>query len=353
MFRRRRHRARTLLLCLATACAIAGAAPALDDARAYPNGQAPSSALERIYHPNPSVQVYLPSNAAASWNTMRFCAVTERGRDIYPGGANSAYRRLGVPSDWPPPVYGTQWYFRGAYLAGKGNLAAVPGRSNHGGRGAVDLGNPPTMRPEIDREGNYWSWGEVPRESWHVTVAPEPFPHPNPGTSQRYPVLREGSGFSCLAKAVKEVERRLGLPQDGKLEREDVKAVRVFQDRNGLEVDSAVGPKTWVALREKTRRDGPSTNLKPPDKVLSPTAGTDVKAIQGLLNARFREAGRPTRLEEDGVLGLKTAAAVRELQQLRGLEADGIVGERTLAELRKPSAPAAASARAVDAKAVR
>lgn len=78
--------------------------------------------------------------AAAAWNDMRLFIAKEHGHWIAPAGPASSARKVGVPSDWPPPEFGTQWYFRGFWCAqGKCGNAAVPGTSNHGWGIAVDV----------------------------------------------------------------------------------------------------------------------------------------------------------------------------------------------------------------------
>lgn len=73
-------------------------------------------------------------------------------------GPNSGYRSLDM-----------QRYYWSLYQSGRGNLAAVPGTSNHGWGRAVDLAAP-WMRSWIDAHGARYGWRktEAPGEWWHV-----------------------------------------------------------------------------------------------------------------------------------------------------------------------------------------
>jgi hypothetical protein len=102
----------------------------------------------------------LAKEAAANWLALRVQGGKELGVLISPLGDRSSYR-----------TFEDQQKFWDLFQAGKGNLAAHPGTSNHGWGDAVDLAHPPTMRPVVDRFGAPfgWHWGEAPSESWHVT----------------------------------------------------------------------------------------------------------------------------------------------------------------------------------------
>lgn len=104
-------------------------------------------------------------------------------------------------------------------------------------------------------------------------------------------------------------------------------AIRAFQQLRGLSVDGLVGPETFRALEEARWRLG--------DRVLSyravrPFVGDDVAALQTRLLELGFDTGRC-----DGVLGLRTAAALRELQRNYGLVPDGTCGPATLRALRQ------------------
>ena len=108
------------------------------------------------------------------------------------------------------------------------------------------------------------------------------------------------------------------------------RAVRDFQQRQGLIVDGIVGPETFSAI------DGARWTLG--DRILVHTPGhlqhgEDVAALQERLNSLGFAAGRV-----DGRFGQTTEQAVRAFQRAYGLPADGSVGPDTLrafADLRR------------------
>lgn len=103
----------------------------------------------------------LEDNAAIAWNDMRAFIGKKHGVWIAPTGPNSSYRS-----------YAGQLYFWRLYQSGRGNVAAYPGRSNHGWGKAVDVATP-TMAYYIRKYGHLfgWSWAEGRRvgEWWHFT----------------------------------------------------------------------------------------------------------------------------------------------------------------------------------------
>jgi N-acetylmuramoyl-L-alanine amidase len=100
------------------------------------------------------------------------------------------------------------------------------------------------------------------------------------------------------------------------------RAVRDFQQRQGLIVDGIVGPETFSAI------DGARWTLG--DRILLHTPGhlqhgDDVVALQERLNTLGFAAGRV-----DGRFGENTERAVRAFQRAYGLPGDGSVGPDTL-----------------------
>jgi hypothetical protein len=132
----------------------------------YQNGKLPASALAPIYQGN------LTKEAAAGWNAMNVEA-RKRGVQLYPTGSKSSYR-----------TYEQQVELYNAYLNGTGNLAAVPGTSNHGWGNAVDLATT-QMRSTVDAIGAQFgyskSWSDAPSEWWHVVYQSGHYSGPDPG----------------------------------------------------------------------------------------------------------------------------------------------------------------------------
>lgn len=208
------------------------------------NGQLSARDLKPIGSGN------LARGAAGAWNTMRLY-IWQRWRiDIQPAGPRSSYRSL----RW-------QWYFWNLWKAGKGNLAAYPGSSNHGWGLAVDVLTM-AMANAIRRVGKLfgWSWDEGRRagEWWHFRYVGG-FDRPNPGPSLKFPVMRRGSGGPGQARSVRKIQKRLQahgrrIKVDGRFGKGTHKKVRRFQRNNGLKADGIVGKKTWKKLNMSKRR---------------------------------------------------------------------------------------------------
>ena len=99
-------------------------------------------------------------------------------------------------------------------------------------------------------------------------------------------------------------------------------AVRAFQQRRGLVADGVVGHQTARALDGARWRLGDRILLFTPGHLMR---GDDVAALQERLVTLGVHAG-----PVDGVFGVGTEAALRELQRGLGLEPDGLCGPATL-----------------------
>jgi hypothetical protein len=119
------------------------------------NGKLPASDLAPIA----GGQLAKANHCAASWNAMNVEA-RRLGVELRPTGSRSSYRS-----------YADQQYFWNEYQAGRGNLAAKPGTSNHGLGLAVDVATQ-QMRQMIDRIGRKYGWAkdwsDAPSEWWHL-----------------------------------------------------------------------------------------------------------------------------------------------------------------------------------------
>ena len=117
---------------------------------------APVAGLAAIYCPCGTV--YLRSDAAAAWTSMRDASLRDYGVDLYPNGPLSAYR-----------TYDQQAELYRLFLSGQGAPADPPGTSSHELGTAVDVATP-AMRSVVDSIGSQYGWGKVhgPGEWWHV-----------------------------------------------------------------------------------------------------------------------------------------------------------------------------------------
>ena len=143
-----------------TTSSTASTTPTTGAAPPSPPPPEPAPWTAPIYCPScPSGTAYLASNAAAGWNAMRQESLRLYGVDLYPAGPLSAYRS-----------YAQQLYLYDLYVAGQGNLAALPGTSSHEYGIALDLADP-SMRSVVDQLGARYGWAktEAPSEWWHVT----------------------------------------------------------------------------------------------------------------------------------------------------------------------------------------
>jgi lysozyme len=300
-------------------------------ASAHTNGHFPRSALSPIASGQTAPAYLLRGSVASSWDTMNLCAAADN-VPLLPG-----------PSSYTPAATAYRSYAVQVILRRQlGHNAAIPGFSNHGLALAIDL-RTLAMRRWIDAHGARFGWSKITSDAswewWHLraNATAQSFRRPDPGASYRYPNLRRGSGGPCQAPAVREVQRRVGVAQDGSYGPGTARAVRVFQREHHMHVDGRVESKTWLRLRKAGRG---LKNGHDPRTVTHSTAGQDVRAVQGLLNARFKEMHRPRRVKVTGVFDKPTVAAVRRFQTLRNLPVTGKVDDRTYAELLKPIAPA-------------
>jgi hypothetical protein len=129
------------------------------------NGKLPQSELA------PIAQGQLRKDAAAAWNAMNVES-RRRGLELVPTGSASSYRTLAQQE----ALY--------QEMLNGGNLAAVPGTSNHGWGTAVDTPDQRhwTMIEQIGRPYGYSkAWSDAPSEPWHVCFQPGHYSGPDPG----------------------------------------------------------------------------------------------------------------------------------------------------------------------------
>jgi N-acetylmuramoyl-L-alanine amidase len=103
-------------------------------------------------------------------------------------------------------------------------------------------------------------------------------------------------------------------------------ALKEFQQRRGLDVDGLLGNITWRALVESSWALGD----RPLHLSQPALRGDDVADLQARLNALGFTAGK-----HDGILGPRTAAALKDFQRNLALEEDGIAGHETIRALER------------------
>jgi peptidoglycan hydrolase-like protein with peptidoglycan-binding domain len=110
---------------------------------------------------------------------------------------------------------------------------------------------------------------------------------------------------------VKILQRKLGVPDDGQFGPGTEKALKEYQQKNGLQVDGIAGPDTFAQM-----------GLYELVLLKVGTRGTTVKKMQEALG-----------ISADGQFGPGTAKAVKDFQAKNGLDADGMAGPATLAKM--------------------
>lgn len=137
-----------------------------------------------------------------------------------------------------------------------------------------------------------------------------------PREINNYPTIREGSRGNFV-KILQYLLNSYGsnLSVDGVFGGATLRAVKQFQQNNGLSVDGIVGQNTWAKL----------LNLNPSSEVLR--RGSRSSAVEYLQRLLLSFLYPITNI--DGVFGPETENAVRAFQQENGLTVDGIVGQNT------------------------
>lgn len=182
----------------------------------------------------------LREDAAAAWNA--------------PGGpADAGLRPTGSMSSYR--TYDEQVYLYRLYQEGRGNLAAIPGTSNHGWGIAVDLAET-WMRSWMDDHGAEYGWRktEAFSEWWHMNyVGGVSFP--------TFKTLQKGS----RGKRVVHFTRRLAYIHPSahgaylkrwywRYKEPVAVAVRRFQRDQDMVADGVIGPKTAARINGVFKR---------------------------------------------------------------------------------------------------
>lgn len=231
---------RRTLVALVAALTLLGADA--EGANAFPNGDAPASAMSPIASgvKCTPLQGQLANAAAAAYNSMALAA----GEKLATNGCDSAYR-----------PYDRQVFWRGYWcsLGACGN-AAVPGTSNHGVGLAADVST--TTRAVMDDIGDRFGWRktEAFSEWWHMNYAGS-FHRPNPGTNLHSPTLRQHSGGPGQNIYVRKIQKLLrghgdkSVDVDGTYGWQTRVAVRRFQLAERIPTNGIVSPRVWKHLR--------------------------------------------------------------------------------------------------------
>lgn len=141
-------------------------------------------------------------------------------------------------------------------------------------------------------------------------------------------VLRKGSTGNAV-REIQQVLKNNGYPVgkvDGTFGSETLKAVKAFQELNGLKVDGAVGPQTLKVMR--FGEIAPYVKAETYVKLKRGSTGTEVARLQIALKALGYYTGNVT-----SYFNAATVDAVEAFQAAAGLTVDGIAGQKTQAAL--------------------
>ena len=210
---------------------------------------------------------FLRKDAAKAWNAFaRYIA--NHGGHV---SVSDSYRPLGKPGDLNRGVW-SQWAAWEKYQRG-GNLAAQPGRSNHGLGLAVDV--PPDTQSLIAKHGESfgWSkkWSDAPSEPWHFKWAKGNYPlvekwsHPLVGQT-----IKQGDRGPAVVAMKRRLKAHGFWPTfynvaDGGFGILTTRQVKKFQAAKKLKADGVIGPATWAALNKDPEKSKPTPKPKPVD----------------------------------------------------------------------------------------
>ncbi len=187
-----------------------------------------------------------------------------------------------------------------------------------------------------------------------VTPAPSEPEEDEDTTSPDYDVPTRTLRFGMSGEDVKYTQQRLYTlgyytgTKDGQFGNGMLKAVKAFQETNGLSADGVIGAGTRKVLFSTSALPAGSVSTPSDEPTQEPTPTPTPTPVQTLqwgdsgdavkqLQSRLKELGYYTSTL-DGIFGSGTYKAVRAFQTRNGLSVDGKAGPTTLAKLYSDSA---------------
>ena len=197
----------------------------------------------------------LRKDAATAWNAMYAYIKAKTGIEIRPTGPRSSYRTL----YW-------QKYFWNEYQAGRGNLAAVPGTSNHGWGLAVDVATP-AMADAINKYGAAYGyqkkWSDGAGEWWHFKFREGVY---KPRPIDMTPTIVKGTHGPAVERLQVRLRAIGYLPRSWRITKNYSfwvrRAVRKFQKDHGRKVNGVVNQEIWDALTYSFKKTNRKTKRK-------------------------------------------------------------------------------------------
>lgn len=180
---------------------------------------------------------YLRRDAAAAFNAMDRASNLKFNVPLRPVGPLGSYRS-----------YAHQVALWNLYKSGRGNLAAVPGTSNHGWGLAVDFATA-QMRTIVDEIGAHygWSkrWSDAPSEWWHVLYRPGVWDGQSPEDTQSGTVTVGARGDEvAVLQQILRARAHSHLAIDAVFGPATEAALRAFQSAHSLHVTGTLDRKT-------------------------------------------------------------------------------------------------------------
>ena len=137
-----------------------------------------------------------------------------------------------------------------------------------------------------------------------------------------------GSAVTVVQKLLHDLDYKITV--DGIFGSGTETIVKTFQEKHSLSVTGIVTPEVLGVIQEEASLPAvPAKKFTSGSFLKKGDSGSTVLLIQQALNAN----GANPRIDEDGVFGAGTVAAVKAFQQKNNLDADGIVGPKTFATL--------------------
>jgi peptidoglycan hydrolase-like protein with peptidoglycan-binding domain len=137
-----------------------------------------------------------------------------------------------------------------------------------------------------------------------------------------------GSAVTVLQKLLHDLDFKITV--DGVFGNETETIIKSFQQKHSLAVTGIVTPEVLGAIQEEASLPSvPAKKFTSGSFIKKGDSGSAVLSIQQALNS----FGANPSVDEDGVFGSGTAAAVKAFQKKKNLQADGIVGPATFAAL--------------------
>lgn len=308
----------------------------------YNNGEIPASFLKKLdgqHGSQRNLNAYLRDDAADAFNRARAEIKRKYGYDLSVRGWMRT-RKQQESMFWPRvtlvPNGNPRRYYNGRTYYLRGAAVATPGWSNHGWGTTIDVSNfggvgqwnHPNRKkfyPILKKHGFDDSEGRRINEPWHLEYMPSKDKgkkkskgkHAKGKTRKpkRLATLRKGDRGGRTADLQRALEHTGDYHGkiDGIFGSGTESAVKGFQKRTGLEVDGVVGANTWYRLIQGLKNGHRNVRVPILKTVVGlPSIGRNGRIIGKVTENRMKQVQRWLGVNDDGVFGPKTIAALIE-----------------------------------------